>query len=109
MARYVVSRRFAARGMLRRRRAPVRPTSRPSGGSASQPGRTLATQEGAPNHQGRLSMSREGTSVTIRAATPDDAEMVVAMVRALSVHEGLGPPGFTPAQFRRRAFGLDAA
>jgi GNAT superfamily N-acetyltransferase len=53
-------------------------------------------------------MIDDRSRITIRPAIPDDADAIVMMVRALSAHEGQGPPRFTAEQFRRHAFGPDA-
>ncbi|WP_119679249.1 GNAT family N-acetyltransferase [Indioceanicola profundi] len=45
--------------------------------------------------------------VTVREARPSDADIFAAMVAALSVEEGVGPPGLTPSVFRRDGFGPD--
>lgn len=43
--------------------------------------------------------------IGIRAATRADADVVCALVAALSAEEGMVPPALTPALFRRQAFG----
>jgi GNAT superfamily N-acetyltransferase len=45
------------------------------------------------------------TDWAIRAATPDDAAAIVALVRALSVEEGNPPGALTEAEFRSLGFG----
>jgi len=47
----------------------------------------------------------EVMALTIRPAEPDDAECVVAMIRALSRHDGEPNPGLTEEDFRRDGFG----
>jgi GNAT superfamily N-acetyltransferase len=44
----------------------------------------------------------------IRAAGPQDGDMVARLCAALSAHEGAPPPAFTAEDFRRRACGPDA-
>lgn len=44
-------------------------------------------------------------ALTIRPAEPADAEIVVAMIRALAEHDGEPSPGLTEADFRRDGFG----
>lgn len=45
--------------------------------------------------------------IGIRAATRADADVVCALLAALSVEEGMEPPALTPALFRRQGFGPD--
>ena len=44
-------------------------------------------------------------ALTIRPAEPDDAEGVVAMIRALAQHDGEPNPGLIEEDFRRDGFG----
>ena len=48
-------------------------------------------------------------AITIRPAEPDDAECVVAMIRALSRHDGEPHPSLTEDDFRRDGFGPEPA
>jgi GNAT superfamily N-acetyltransferase len=45
--------------------------------------------------------------IGIRAATRADADVVCALLAALSAEEGMEPPALTPARFRVQGFGSD--
>jgi len=45
--------------------------------------------------------------IQVRPGLPGDARVFCAMVASLSAEEGVMPPGFTPAIFRRDGFGPD--
>jgi len=45
--------------------------------------------------------------IGIRAATRADADLVCALLAALSAEEGMEPPALTPARFRKQGFGPD--
>lgn len=45
--------------------------------------------------------------IGIRAATRADADVVCALLAALSAEEGMEPPALTPALFRKQGFGAD--
>jgi GNAT superfamily N-acetyltransferase len=45
--------------------------------------------------------------IGIRAATRADADVVCALLAALSAEEGMEPPALTPALFRKQGFGPD--
>jgi len=47
--------------------------------------------------------------IIVRSAYPDDADIIVAMVAALSAHDGYDPGAFDAATYRRDGFGRDAA
>lgn len=46
-------------------------------------------------------------NIGIRPATRADADVVCALVAALSAEEGMVPPALTPSLFRRQGFGRD--
>ncbi|MGE0744586.1 MAG: N-acetyltransferase family protein [Rhodospirillales bacterium] len=52
---------------------------------------------------------RPRPDVRVRAATPDDAEAIAAMARALSVSDGGRPSRLTAETFRRDGFGPEPA
>lgn len=47
-------------------------------------------------------------TIGVRAATRADADIVCAMIAALSAEEGMDPPALTPARFIRQAFARPA-